>query len=50
MLRTLLSETQFMRGMALYFKRHDGEAATTDDFVAAIARVHVLKVSRLVLI
>ena len=36
MLRTLLGETRFMRGMALYFKRHDGEAATTDDFVSAI--------------
>ncbi len=37
MLRTLLGEERFMRGMALYFKRHDGEAATTDDFVSAIA-------------
>ncbi len=36
MLRTLLGETRFMRGMTLYFKRHDGEAATTDDFVSAI--------------
>ena len=25
-----------MRGMSLYFKRHDGEAATTEDFVNAI--------------
>ena len=36
MLRTLLGEQRFMRGMRLYFKRHDGEAATTEDFVAAI--------------
>ncbi|MGC6483929.1 MAG: aminopeptidase N [Synechococcus sp.] len=36
MLRTLLGEKRFMRGMALYFQRHDGEAATTNDFVAAI--------------
>ena len=37
MLRTLLGKERFMRGMTLYFKRHDGEAATTDDFVSAIA-------------
>ncbi len=37
MLRTLLGKERFMRGMELYFKRHDGEAATTDDFVSAIA-------------
>ena len=36
MLRTLLGEQRFMRGMALYFRRHDGEAATTNDFVSAI--------------
>ena len=36
MLRTLLGEEGFMRGMRLYFQRHDGEAATTEDFVAAI--------------
>jgi aminopeptidase N len=36
MLRTLLGSERFMRGMTLFFKRHDGEAATTEDFVAAI--------------
>ena len=36
MLRTLLGGERFMRGMRLYFQRHDGEAATTEDFVAAI--------------
>ena len=36
MLRTLLGEQRFMEGMRLYFRRHDGEAATTNDFVAAI--------------
>ena len=36
MLQTLLGQDRFMRGMALYFQRHDGEAATTNDFVAAI--------------
>lgn len=36
MLRTLLGEERFMAGMRLYFQRHDGEAATTEDFVTAI--------------
>ena len=36
MLRTLLGEERFMRGMRLYFHRHDGDAATTNDFVRAI--------------
>ena len=36
MLQTLLGDARFMRGMRLYFQRHDGEAATTEDFVAAI--------------
>ena len=47
MLRTLLGETRFMRGMALYFKRHDGEAATTDDFVSAIAEGACIEGERL---
>ncbi|MCO7226953.1 aminopeptidase N [Pleionea sp. CnH1-48] len=37
MMHTLLGEEGFQQGMALYFKRHDGEAATCDDFVAAMA-------------
>ena len=36
MLQTLLGKQRFMRGMALYFQRHDGQAATTNDFVTAI--------------
>ena len=36
MLRTLLGSERFMRGMSVFFKRHDGEAATTEDFVAAV--------------
>ena len=47
MLRTLLGEKRFMRGMALYFKRHDGEAATTDDFVSAIAEGACIEGERL---
>ncbi|MEM1230683.1 MAG: aminopeptidase N [Pseudomonadota bacterium] len=37
MLHTLLGREQFRAGSDLYFERHDGEAATTDDFVAAMA-------------
>ena len=35
-LHTLLGEVTFHRGMALYVKRHDGTAATCDDFLAAM--------------
>ncbi|MCU0832308.1 MAG: aminopeptidase N [Rhizobiaceae bacterium] len=37
MLRTILGETRFREGMALYLKRHDGDAATVEQFVAAFA-------------
>lgn len=36
MLHTLLGESQFQRGMQLYLTRHDGTAATCEDFVAAM--------------
>ena len=36
MLHTLLGEEAFMRGMGLYVERHDGSAATCDDFLAAM--------------
>jgi aminopeptidase N len=37
MLQTLLGVDGFRRGLDLYFERHDGQAATCDEFVAAIA-------------
>ncbi|MBB5754275.1 aminopeptidase N [Prosthecomicrobium pneumaticum] len=37
MLKTILGEDGFRRGMDLYFERHDGEAATVEDFLAAFA-------------
>ena len=37
MLHTLLGEAGFQKGMKLYVERHDGEAATCDQFVAAMA-------------
>jgi aminopeptidase N len=33
---TLLGEEGFLRGMALYVARHDGQAVTCDDFLAAM--------------
>ncbi len=36
MLHTLLGAEAFQRGAALYFERHDGQAVTCDDFVAAM--------------
>ncbi len=33
MIHTLLGEENFQKGMQLYFERHDGSAATCDDFV-----------------
>lgn len=36
MMHTLLGEENFQKGMQLYFERHDGSAATCDDFVQAM--------------
>ena len=36
MIHTLIGEENFSKGMDLYFKRHDGEAVTTEDFIAAM--------------
>ncbi|MGY4025856.1 aminopeptidase N [Aeromonas rivuli] len=36
MLHVLLGEAAFQAGMGLYFERHDGSAATCDDFVQAM--------------
>ena len=37
MLQTLLGPDGFRKGMDLYFERHDGQAATVEDFVACFA-------------
>lgn len=39
MIHQLLGAETFRRGTDLYFERHDGQAVTTDDFVAAMAQV-----------
>ena len=36
MLHTLMGPNKFRQGMDEYFKRHDGQAVTCDDFVAAM--------------
>ena len=40
MLHTLLGEEGFRRGSDEYFRRHDGQAVTCEDFVAAMAAVN----------
>ena len=37
MIHTFLGESGFQSGMKLYFERHDGQAVTIDDFVAAMS-------------
>ena len=37
MMHTLVGDAGFVRGMALYFKRFDGQAVTCDDFAQSIA-------------
>ena len=37
MLQTLMRPDGFRKGMDLYFERHDGQAATVEDFVACFA-------------
>ena len=39
MIANLLGEVLFRKGCDLYFARHDGQAVTVDDFVAAMAEV-----------
>ena len=47
MYRTLLGEAGFKRGLQLYFERHDGQAVTTDDFLAAMADANQVNLEQL---
>jgi aminopeptidase N len=38
MIKTLIGEVAFRKAMDLYFKRHDGEAATIEQFVACMEK------------
>jgi len=40
MYQTLLGVDGFKRGLKLYLERHDGQAVTTDDFLAAMAEAN----------
>ncbi|MCK5916978.1 MAG: aminopeptidase N [Cocleimonas sp.] len=44
---SLLGEAGFRKGMDLYFERHDGQAVTTEDFLAAMADANTLDLSQL---
>ncbi len=46
MMHTLLGEVNFQAGMKLYFERHDGTAATCDDFVQAMEDASGIDLSR----
>lgn len=47
MYQTLLGKEGFRRGMDLYFERHDGQAVTTDDFLAAMTDANSVDLSQL---
>lgn len=49
MQETLLGKAGFRRGMDLYFKRHDGQAVTIDDFVAAMSDANHYDLSQFLL-
>ncbi|NLZ17231.1 MAG: aminopeptidase N [Desulfobulbaceae bacterium] len=46
MLHTILGEAAFRRGMDIYFERHDGQAVTCDDFIAAMEHASGLDLTR----
>jgi len=46
MYHTLLGERGFQKGIKLYFERHDGEAVSCDDFLAAMADANGVDLGR----
>lgn len=46
MLHTLLGKERFRKGMDLYFERHDGQAVTIEDFLAALADANNLDLTQ----
>jgi aminopeptidase N len=46
MYHTLLGENGFQKGMKLYFERHDGQAVTCDNFLAAMADANETNLDR----
>src|SRR5210317_198934 len=47
MYQTLLGEEGFKNGLKLYFERHDGQAVTTDDFLAAMSDANAFDLDQL---
>jgi len=47
MYQSLLGKEGFRRGLDLYFERHDGQAVTTDDFLAAMTDANEVDLSQL---
>lgn len=46
MIHTLIGADNFRKGMDLYFERHDGQAVTTEDFIAAMEKAGGKDLSR----
>jgi aminopeptidase N len=46
MMHTMLGQENFREGMDLYFQRHDGQAVTTEDFVAALSDASQIDLSQ----
>jgi len=44
---TLLGQDGFRKGMDLYFERHDGQAVTTEDFLASMADANEVDLSQM---
>lgn len=49
MLKTLLGPSGFRKGMDLYFERHDGHAATVDQFIRCFADANATDLSQFML-
>ena len=49
MMHTLLGSETYRKGMDVYFERHDGQAVTCDDFVAAMQSVTDIDLSQFAL-
>ncbi|QIB36315.1 aminopeptidase N [Ancylobacter pratisalsi] len=49
MLKTLLGEEGFRSGMDLYFDRHDGQAATVEDFLTCFSETNSVDLSQFAL-
>jgi aminopeptidase N len=49
MIMMIVGEKGFRKGIDLYFKRHDGTAATVEDFVAAMADANKVDLSQFML-